>query len=789
MMLSKLNLNRRALLAFCVMAAIVVIPDVTVADEPTCADPPPPPSSELDLQFWPVHERDGTLLDAFEDGGLGDPKYGPERTGIWNSFGEFQGSSTSPSPFLHTGIDINSIFNGATNEGDFVRVVADGDIWAVPAYFSDQCQEVTRCKIHVKSVPRRYIYYYAHLNIRPPEAMPAGADLDTRAREAIQKAVSEGWYSEPPVAPPDVRRVTAGTLLAGSGRYDYTAYNHLHFSIFDACENYDGLSPLDFLPRPYVDEELPVVEDLALAAGNVEIPIDETTDPLDDTPGARCTVVDQDFDVVAKMHDVWDASPSAEIGNEFLGVHKALLRLQPLPAEIDFGLVPPEVLLVDPKTWYDFSVATMNCPGPTRGAECPGAMGIPPYTELLDYIPDVLESPGLVPRLGQDFTDDLFRLEQPFDSCSRDYAPAACDPTGPQYHHEVNADYGVGGPIEIVTLAPSQYQLSVQAFDQNDGRAVMHRFFVIGSATGDLLIRDHKDDVGAIPSNMGGEKFYKSTDIRQADDPGDPAPAVDSPVWDTLNSITAEAGVQTKIWVRVINRGCATVSNIRVALANADFAFIATGLEMVGPSQWIGSLGPGEGAVVGFLWTPQVSGHRCLLAAASSALEDPSVATDPLTGDIDFSLLEERDNFFTPFDNNLAQHNLKIAPGAMADDPMDFGNPFDTAIDLGLDFDCNDFPIKTDGAIAEFVVDYHPALAAAWSNVPRTTLLDDGVELRLQFHGCRISLPAAAMPAQTVLDANMMLALPSTVFGTFSVDLTARVNGAVRGGASYFVEQ
>src|SRR6185436_2652430 len=208
------------------------------ADGPNCQTAKP--LKPGDLQVWPVHER------------LANDTPGETRSSLMNDFGEFQDNSSGV--YVHTGLDIRGVWNGGTNEGDLVLVAATGDVWAVPQFSGDFCNSDNLCRVYVKSTDRRHIYYYAHLNVR------TDADSDVRAR--LEEASMNDPASNLPVGS---NQVTAGQKLAGLGSFDGGGHTHLHFAIFDVCENYDGLNPLVLLPapdfngKPYFDTTKPTI--------------------------------------------------------------------------------------------------------------------------------------------------------------------------------------------------------------------------------------------------------------------------------------------------------------------------------------------------------------------------------------------------------------------------------------------------------------------------------------------------------------------------------------------------
>jgi len=80
------------------------------ADQPDCQTAKP--LKPGDLTVWPLHVR------------LANDAPGAARSGLMNDFGEFQ--RFTPPDYLHTGIDIRGVWNGATSKGDIVLVAAPG---------------------------------------------------------------------------------------------------------------------------------------------------------------------------------------------------------------------------------------------------------------------------------------------------------------------------------------------------------------------------------------------------------------------------------------------------------------------------------------------------------------------------------------------------------------------------------------------------------------------------------------------------------------------------------------
>jgi len=117
------------------------------------------------------------------------------------------------------------------------------------------------------------------------------------------------------------------------------------------------------------------------------------------------------------------------------------------------------------------------------------------------------------------------------------------------------------------------------------------------------------------------------------------------------------------------------------------------------------------------------------------------------------------------------------------------GTPGGRHRDVRLRFDCNDFPLYRPGSVAELTLAYHQGLAAAWANFPRTRLRQEKDRLVVRFEGCKIDLPLGRLLPAQKLPASLRLALGEGARGSFRVDLSEVVDGAVAGGMSFTVER
>jgi hypothetical protein len=158
-----------------------------------------------------------------------------------------------------------------------------------------------------------------------------------------------------------------------------------------------------------------------------------------------------------------------------------------------------------------------------------------------------------------------------------------------------------------------------------------------GPGAVDVMVRDHLNDDGSVPSNPNGEPFWMSPDIivRHAADGQTAETDFQNPVFGQTNYV----------YVVVRNIGTTDVSNVSVNVYWGDPALL-----LAWPDSWnlIGSTTvdvPAGGQVV----TPETAwsnlpspGHRCLLVRLESD-------QDPI-----------RNEGNVPLDNNIAQRNLHI---------------------------------------------------------------------------------------------------------------------------------
>lgn len=732
------------------LVLLLLIPGAPLAaDQPDCTTASPlAPGS---LTVWPLRER------------LANDSAGGYRSGLMSSFGEFQSYGTT---YVHTGIDVRGLWNSTTSEGDLVFVTASGDVWAVPAFTADSCTSNNLCRVYVKSTDRRHVYYYSHLNVR--------TDADSEVRAKLENVANTNPAND---LPPGSNPVTAGQKLAGLGPFDNAgSYTHLHFSIFDACDNYDGLSPLIYLPAPqsggspYVDETAPEIAQLAFLrdGSQTEVPAGGCATPVDG-------MLDLVLEAREAYHDLTGGTP-AFAATHSNGVHRATYRIRRTPS----GTPTYD------GTWYDFDQAPYRCRGEQQGTACTDPVNGAPLTQT-DFIQTVAELPPFGvggPNLAVTFAEVLFNDQPGSFNSSSDYSGTE------RYFHLLTHEWGYGdqpGRWDTTAIPNGRYQVSAEVSDVAGNEAAVHEFVLVHNggappqATGDLVIRDNPADVGAVPSTLGGEKFWISPDIKVTG-AGDPAPTdPNAATWSTVQDVDVVQGQPYQVWVRVKNTGCETIHNVRARVAWANPAMIQTEWQEIGSETGPGvSLMLDEATVLGpFDWTPTAAqvGHRCLLSITRANDDAATVAG--------FGNIADGWGGTVANDNNVGQLNLQVHGTS----EFMILNPRTSEADVGLRFDCNELPIYEEGAVAELVADHHPALETAWSRVPRTELRREGGRLALRFAGCVVELPPARLPGGTVIPASFRLELGTGPDGLYRVDLGQTVEGELAGGMSFTIRR
>ena len=211
-------------------------------------------------------------------------------------------------------------------------------------------------------------------------------------------------------------------------------------------------------------------------------------------------------------------------------------------------------------------------------------------------------------------------------------------------------DNGIGLQWNICLAAGETKTISnLWSFGQSEAEViptVVARATPEGPRAVDVMVRDHINDDGSVPSNPNGEPFWMSPDVivRHQADGRSGETDFQNPTFGQTNYI----------YVTVRNIGTQDASNVRVNVYWGDPALL-----LAWPDSWnfIGAAtvdvsAGGRSVTPEIAWTNLPSpGHRCLLVRLESD-------QDPI-----------RDEGNVPGDNNIAQRNLHILELPRGADP------------------------------------------------------------------------------------------------------------------------
>ncbi len=752
------------------LSSALLAPASWAVDEPTF-DPATCSSlsalADHGLHIWPLRERDGWRA------------YGEERSGLMSNFGEFQ--EYGEGPYLHTGIDLRGSWGEDLVGRDLVRVVADGDVWAAPNFSGAGCTSFNNCRVYIVSRPeRRYIYYYSHLNLLH--------DLDTVVREQLESASNRFYRDQSFPSQP----VNAGDTLAGLGPFrdpdrvtPETRYSHLHFGIFDMCSNFSGIHPLKYLPHPrqpgwsqYRDETPPTVGPLTLVA-------DGGAEEL--ATGGRCDGVWEPVDLILEAKDVFHdqtAAPYHFLGTDSVGVYEARYNIRR-----DDGVS------IRNMGWTRFDEVPFFLPGVERPlGPCVDDPTDTSPLQTEDFIcltelnwlinPSLgLETAIGGPKIGLGYADQLYSTEAPFESRST-FAGTE------QYFHRLTHTGGYHdrpGNWDPSVLEDGRYQISATVRDEAGNESAAHRWVIVDNIpdhlglsphTGDLVIRDHPQDVGAIPSTLGDQPYWASPDIKVIESGTAPPSGPHDPIWDATSVVDVRAGVSYQIYLRVENMGCDPLVGVDALIGGADTSLIYRGWDHLGETSSSVTLYPGDAAVLEPVeWTPEYSGNYALLAITSTGEDEPSTTEIGLVPEIGWGPT-------VADDSNIAQLSVHVS----GDGPIIFDHwpPFPP--DVYWRFDCGDFPIYELGALVRLRTKALPELLQAWQDAPRAELTVEGEELIVDMKGCKVDLPVFQPPEGTQLPLSLSVELENGPGGIYDLRLEQRFEDVLVGGASFRFE-
>lgn len=625
---------------------------------------------------------------------------GLPRPAIGTTFGELQ-MYDGEAPYLHTGIDLR----GAT--GDYVKVVADGNVW-LTANLS-QCAEGAgdECRLYIKDASGRYIYYYSHLAFFRTDS------ISTELRTAITNASPRGGgYDVKPGT-----EVTAGqTLSAITSFGGDSPWPHLHFGIFDATQNYDGINPLLALDANAVEPA--IVDDEPPRVARPLI----TPDEIGWGTFGPCVEVTGSVDVRAEMSDSFYTTDPAPTGIGQItinGVYGARVLIR--------NLATGEV---DEREWYEMDSVPFQCAGPLRGALCPT-----PFSEA-DFWAFGIDTPVGAPHVGLGVASALFDLPSSSSSLG-----------GEHFVHVLTNGWGQPGAWNTTLVPDGLYQVSVEARDFAGNRAAASRSVVIDNGgtfdatlSGDAYVRDHARDTGAIPSSLGNAPIWASPDIFIV--PGGTPVAIE----DAPEPIALVSGASYDVYVRAHNASCGSVGNIRVRLsATAGDLILSSERVAITPvDEFVGddantdglSLAPNADGLLGpFPFVP--TGDLLAATGSCSVIAEIHSAWDPRA---------ETDD--TALDNNMAVRNVRVT-GTTRTPAFSFGNDGASSACVQLVFESTGLPVHSTDISATLVVPSLPIFAESWGAVPGTSVEVAGDTLAISFHAKRVALPPITVPAHT----------------------------------------
>jgi hypothetical protein len=659
---------------------------------------------------WPLYLRDDSS---------GKPITGQPRPAAWNSAGEYQ--EYNGENYLHPGHDIR----GAV--GDIVINPTSSTLEAVYRYQDDCVQTGTSCRLWFAANDNRHLYYFSHLDFAD-KPMQGGVQVTTEIREIVQN-VAMGMATTP-----ESRAVPVGTTVASLTSFSAN-WHHVHMGIFDRQAGYQMVNTISFLQQQaagangqsllIIDDEDPTIKSISL--------VKDGTDTLAATSGTCGEEIAGKVDVLADMYDTFYTTgvfadfPGSEL-NPNTGIRFAGYSVR----SVATGNV------VDSGTWFDIAAAPLVCGADTsRGCLLPSDLNPP----LSGFLARMNNSEG-APDVGLSVVDKLFNTG-PSES---EYATSGKE----VYIHNLTNKQGLEGTWDTSAFDNGVYQITVEVEDFAFRRSAKSVFVTVHNATkpfdtngagfGDVFVRDRDDDVGAVPSNAGGEPFWQSPDIFVVPHG---VPVTD----DSFATQTAvQAGSEYDVWVRVKNSGCREVTNVQAKVRSANPAAINTNWLNVGSGAYEGSVNilPGKSRVVGpFVWKPTPEeatgdGHRCLLANIRA------------TGDELASSAE----FDAPGSNNVAQRNMRVT-GCDFQIP----NPATQNTQLALKLTTS-AAVERDDTKIELVGPLIPSWYAAWQNTPGVVLSNDGTRMRVRMRIRDVTLPAVAILAGANYDFSFDISLP-----------------------------
>lgn len=538
-------------------------------------------------------------------------------------------------------------------------------------------------------------------------------------------------------------------------------WHHLHLGVVEPSAGYrlrDTSLLLEQAPVGETGASLRVIDDEPPVINAIEFVQDRTTTSVVQQ-GACGDEVFGPIDIIGDIYDTFFTSgtfatfPGLGTLPDSTGVRTARYLVRSLATRE----------LVSEGTWYDMEGAPVLCSASTLNRGCLLSLPADEATWLQRVS---LEAGAFSP--GLTILDALFDTQR----------SASFYFTRETYLHILTNAGAEEGAWTATTNG--RYQVTVEAADFAGNSTALTRFVTVRDPAttldltapgfGDVFVKDHRDDVGAVPSNLGGQPFWESPDIILVP-AGTPNVTVDTPA--TQSSVTA--GAQYWIFVRINNNGCSPIENVKARTFSADPSAINTNWHGITPgTEYVGDAAHPEGVTVPpfgrallgpFSWVPsaedaQFGGHRCLLAAVSAPGDEVEVG-------------QELD---APNHNNVGQRNLQVGSCA-----FQLPNPTASSATLGITLTTD---AKVDGGeVVEVFFPFDGAWLAAWSFVPEVAVQQSGSELVVRLLAARAVLPDVSLAASQTRTVSFALTLPSGT-PTRTVRLTPTLNGASLAGVS-----
>lgn len=679
---------------------------------------------------------------------------GEPRPAVWGSAGEFQKFGSSL--YMHPGHDIRGNF------GDVVLAPANGTVEQV--YLDhDECRiNPNSCRVWVQEEGGRFLYYFSHVSWES-SATPGVNEIPTEFREALEAARA------PSSANRSERQVTRGQPMGVLTMFnsDVQGWHHLHVGIFDSASSYQMANTISFFDldaegstgeRLYaLDDEPPVIADLALT--------------FDDSPVLTSAVsagvcgdeISGPVDIVGDIYDTYYTTgrfanfPGKSTLNPNSGIRAARYFIKNQQGQI-----------VREGEWFDIDGLPITCSAADTNNAC-----LLPNTEnttsLAQFFARMRNEDG-GPSVGTTLISHLFNTQMSMsDYTVRD---------GERYFHILTNENGVPGVWNPGGLPNGRYQVTAVAEDFSFRSSSRSRFINVrqpgtslGSGLGDVYVRDRAGDIGAVPSNAGGEPFWESPDIFVV-------PAGTSV---NVGSLAVQsqvvAGSEYDVYVRIHNDTCENVSGVRARVVSADPAAINVNwLPITSGGGFVGteahpsgiSVPPQSAALLGpYRWVPTeaeaaLDGHRCLLAGISASADELSLPQ----------------LFDAPGHNNVAQRNVSIT-GCLFQLPNP--NPSSTEVSLRVTTDAE----VENGSLVELVTPFVPSWYQRWVNIPGVEVSGNAQEIRVRLRVRDITLPSVSLLPGAVQQLSFNISLPQGERHK-SATISPSIAGAAVGGFSCY---